>query len=37
MRLANNTDKNRIVALLPESLNMLVDVLPAMPRAMLLP
>jgi len=32
MRLANNIDKNHIVALLPESLNMLVDILPALPR-----
>ena len=32
MRLANNTDKNYIAALLPESMNMLVDVLPALPR-----
>lgn len=32
MRLANSTDKNHILALLPESLNMLVDVLPALPR-----
>ena len=32
MRLANNTDKNHIVALLPDSMQMLTDVLPALPR-----
>lgn len=32
MRLANNTDKNYIAALLPESMNTLVDILPALPR-----
>lgn len=32
MRLANSCDKNHVVALLPESLNVLVDVLPALPR-----
>jgi hypothetical protein len=32
MRLANNTDKNHVVALLPDSMQMLTDVLPALPR-----
>ncbi len=32
MRLANNTDKNHIVTLLPDSMQMLTDVLPALPR-----
>jgi hypothetical protein len=32
MRLANNADKNHVVALLPDSMQMLTDVLPALPR-----
>lgn len=32
MRLANNADKNYVAGLLPESMNMLIDVLPALPR-----
>jgi DNA helicase HerA-like ATPase len=32
MRLANTTDKNHIVALLPDSMQMLTDVLPSLPR-----
>lgn len=32
MRLANTTDKNHVVALLPESLQTLTDVLPSLPR-----
>ncbi|MFA4907008.1 MAG: ATP-binding protein [archaeon] len=32
MRLANTADKNHVVALLPDSMKMLTDVLPALPR-----
>ena len=32
MRLSNTTDKNHIVALLPDSMQMLTDVLPSLPR-----
>jgi hypothetical protein len=32
MRLANTTDKNHVVALLPDSMQMLTDVSPALPR-----
>ena len=32
MRLANNTDKNHVIALLPDSMQMLTSVLPALPR-----
>jgi hypothetical protein len=32
MRLANTTDKNHILALLPDSMQMLTDVLPSLPR-----
>lgn len=32
MRLANSVDKNHVVALLPDSMQMLTDVLPALPR-----
>lgn len=32
LRLANTTDKNHVVALLPDSMQMLTDVLPSLPR-----
>lgn len=32
MRLANTTEKNHVLALLPDSMQMLTDVLPSLPR-----
>lgn len=36
MRLANTADKNHIVALLPDSMQLLTDVLPSLPRGQLI-
>ncbi|MCH7848425.1 MAG: DEAD/DEAH box helicase family protein [Planctomycetes bacterium] len=36
MRLANNTDKRHIIALLPDSMQMLTNILPSLPRGQLM-